>query len=41
MIEAQNEMRRRRGAAEITEDDAEQMAREDETLRRERQWPQD
>ena len=41
MIEAQNEMRRRRGAAEITAEDAEKMAREDEQLRRERQWPQD
>ena len=40
MIEAQNEMRRRRGASEITEDDAEAMAREDEKLRRERQWPE-
>jgi len=39
MIEAQNEMRRRRGADEITPDDAEEMAREDEKLRRERQWP--
>jgi hypothetical protein len=40
MIEAQNEYRRRRGEAEITEEDAEQMAREDEKLRRERQWPE-
>ena len=40
MIEAQNEYRRRRGAAEITEGDAEEMAREDEKLRRERQWPE-
>jgi hypothetical protein len=40
MIEAQNEYRRRRGAEEITEDDAEEMAREDEKLRRERQWPE-
>ena len=40
MIEAQNEMRRRRGAQEITHDDAEAMAREDEKLRQERQWPE-
>jgi len=33
MIEAQNEYRRRRGAAEITEADAERMAREDEEVR--------
>jgi len=33
MIAAQNEYRRRRGAAEITEDDAERMAREDERIR--------
>ena len=33
MIEAQNAYRRRRGAAEITEADAEQMAREDEAIR--------
>ena len=29
MIEAQNRYRRKRGAAEITEEDAERMARED------------
>jgi hypothetical protein len=40
MIEAQNEYRRRRGAGEITSDDAERMAREDEKLRQERQWPE-
>lgn len=40
MLEAQNEYRRRRGAKEITPDDAEEMAREDEKLRRERQWPE-
>ena len=40
MIEAQNEYRRRRGASEITPDDAEAMAREDEKLRQERQWPE-
>ena len=33
MIAAQNEYRRRRGAAEITEEDAERMAREDEAIR--------
>jgi hypothetical protein len=33
MIEAQNAYRRRRGAAEITEEDAERMAREDEAVR--------
>ena len=33
MIEAQNAYRRRRGAAEITEADAERMAREDEAIR--------
>jgi hypothetical protein len=40
MLEAQNEYRRRRGAEEITSDDAEEMAREDEKLRQERQWPE-
>jgi hypothetical protein len=40
MIEAQNEYRRRRGADEITPEDAEEMAREDEKLRHERQWPE-
>jgi len=33
MIEAQNEMRRRRGAPDLTEEDAHRMAREDEALR--------
>jgi hypothetical protein len=33
MIEAQNEYRRRRGEADLTEDDANQMAREDEAIR--------
>lgn len=33
MIEAQNAYRRRRGADEITEADAERMAREDQALR--------
>ena len=40
MIEAQNEYRRRRGAKEITSEDADRMAREDEKLRQERQWPE-
>jgi hypothetical protein len=31
MLEAQNEMRRRRGARELTESDIEQRVREDET----------
>ena len=33
MIEAQNEYRRRRGAPDLTEADAERMAREDEEIR--------
>lgn len=33
MIEAQNAYRRKRGAKEMTADDAEQMAREDEAIR--------
>jgi hypothetical protein len=33
MLEAQNEYRRRRGAADLTEQDAERMAREDEAVR--------
>jgi hypothetical protein len=33
MLAAQNEYRRRRGAPELTEDDANQMAREDEQIR--------
>lgn len=40
MIEAQNAYRRRRGAEDLTADDAERMAREDEKLRQ-RQWPED
>jgi tRNA A37 N6-isopentenylltransferase MiaA len=47
MIDAQNEYRRRRGAAEITEEDAERMAREDEAVRdrarrraAESEWPE-
>ncbi len=33
MIEAQNKYRRRRGETELTEDDAQRMAREDEAVR--------
>ena len=33
MLEAQHERRRRRGARELTEDDANRMAREDEAIR--------
>lgn len=33
MLAAQNEYRRRRGVAELTEDDANRMAREDEAVR--------
>ena len=33
MIDAQNEYRRRRGEADLTEQDAERMAREDEQVR--------
>ncbi len=33
MLAAQNEYRRRRGARELTEDDANRMAREDEAVR--------
>jgi hypothetical protein len=33
MLAAQNEYRRRRGAAELTEEDANRMAREDEAVR--------
>ncbi|MFI5121309.1 MAG: hypothetical protein ACHQJ5_00280 [Vicinamibacteria bacterium] len=33
MLDAQNEYRRRRGASELTEDDANAMAREDEAIR--------
>jgi hypothetical protein len=40
MLEAQNVYRRRRGEKDITSEDAEKMAREDEKLRRERQWPE-
>lgn len=34
MIDAQNAYRRKRGAAELTEEDAHRMAREDEEVRR-------
>jgi hypothetical protein len=33
MIEAQNEYRRRRGAADLTEEDVQRQAREDEAVR--------
>src|SRR5215217_6126326 len=33
MLDAQNEYRRRRGAADLTPEDAESMAREDEAVR--------
>ena len=33
MLDAQNEYRRRRGADDLTEDDAERMAREDDAVR--------
>jgi hypothetical protein len=33
MLDAQNEYRRRRGEADLTEDDAQRMAREDEQVR--------
>jgi hypothetical protein len=39
MLDAQNEYRRRRGEAELTEEDAQRMAREDEAVR-ERTWPE-
>jgi hypothetical protein len=40
MIEAQNVYRRKRGADELTEADAQRMAREDEQLRSRLQWPE-
>jgi hypothetical protein len=33
MLDAQNEYRRKRGAAELTEEDAERLAREDQAVR--------
>ena len=38
MIAAQNEYRRRRGATAISEEDAERMAREDESVRERGRW---
>ena len=38
MIAAQNEYRRRRGVGDITEEDAERMAREDEAVRERGRW---
>lgn len=40
MIEAQNEYRRRRGEAELTEEDAERMAQEDQAIRDRGRWPE-
>jgi len=40
MIEAQNVYRRKRGAPELTEEDARRMAREDEALRDRARWPE-
>jgi hypothetical protein len=40
MIEAQNAYRRKRGAPELTEEDARRMAREDEELRDRARWPE-
>ena len=40
MIDAQNVYRRKRGAEELTEADAQRMAREDEQLRSRMQWPE-
>ena len=40
MIEAQNRYRRRRGERELTEDDAERMAREDQAVRERGRWPE-
>ena len=41
MIEAQNEMRRRRGERELTRADASRMAREDEAIRERQRHAQD
>jgi hypothetical protein len=38
MIAAQNEYRRRRGETDLTEEDAERMAREDEAIRERGRW---
>ena len=38
MIAAQNEYRRRRGDVELTEEDAERMAREDDAVRERGRW---
>jgi hypothetical protein len=40
MLEAQNEYRRRRGAEELTEEDAERMAREDQAIRQRARRPE-
>ncbi len=41
MLEAQNQYRRRRGAGDLTEADAERMAREDEAVRERGRRPHD
>lgn len=38
MIDAQNQYRRRRGATDLTEADAERMAREDDAVRERGSW---
>jgi len=40
MIDAQNVYRRRRGVAELTEEDARRMGREYEQLRERARWPE-
>ena len=40
MIDAQNVYRRKRGAEDLTEADAQRMAREDEQLRARARWPE-
>jgi hypothetical protein len=40
MIDAQNKYRRRRGETDLTEDDAERMAREDQAIRDRGRWPE-
>ena len=40
MIDAQNVYRRKRGAEELTEADAQRMAREDEQVRERARWPE-
>ena len=40
MIDAQNKYRRRRGDVDLTEEDAERMAREDQAIRDRGRWPE-